>query len=74
MKVAINSSRLIEEYYNQLRYDIPDGKLSDIFRHLEEGKQRNILDDYSLSQTTLEEVILKYLCFDFYFGCWFIRT
>ncbi|XP_073988192.1 phospholipid-transporting ATPase ABCA1-like isoform X10 [Rhodnius prolixus] len=55
MKVAINSSRLIEEHYNQLRYDIPDGKLSDIFRHLEKGKQRNILDDYSLSQTTLEE-------------------
>ncbi|XP_073988160.1 phospholipid-transporting ATPase ABCA1-like isoform X3 [Rhodnius prolixus] len=60
MKVAINSSRLIEEHYNQLRYDIPDGKLSDIFRHLEEGKQRNILDDYSLSQTTLEEVFLRF--------------
>ncbi|XP_073988191.1 phospholipid-transporting ATPase ABCA1-like isoform X9 [Rhodnius prolixus] len=60
MKVAINSSRLIEEHYNQLRYDIPDGKLSDIFRHLEKGKQRNILDDYSLSQTTLEEVFLRF--------------
>uniref|UniRef100_A0A023FBK8 Putative lipid exporter abca1 n=1 Tax=Triatoma infestans TaxID=30076 RepID=A0A023FBK8_TRIIF len=60
MKVTIKSSRLIEEHYNQLRYEIPEGKLSDIFRQLEQGKQRNILDDYSLSQTTLEEVFLRF--------------
>ncbi|KAK9511087.1 hypothetical protein O3M35_005719 [Rhynocoris fuscipes] len=60
MSYNIKSSQLIEEHYNQLRYDIPDGKLSDIFTQLEKGKRETLLEDYSLSQTTLEEVFLRF--------------
>jgi hypothetical protein len=53
---------LIEEHGTLLNFEIPRqaiAKLSQAFRLLESNKQRLEIEDYSLSQSTLEQVFLK---------------
>ncbi len=53
---------MIEEHSTLLNYEIPRGsisRLSQTFRLLEDNKQSLLVDDYVLSQSTLEQVFLK---------------
>eukprot|EP01039_Chlorochromonas_danica_P002043 gene2043-2228_t len=55
-------SVLIEEHLTMLNYEIPRESiphLSVTFRMLQENKERLGVEDYSLSQSTLEQVFLK---------------
>ena len=60
---------MIEEHSTLLNYEIPRSsinRLSQAFRILEENKDRLSIDDYVLSQSTLEQVdiafdVMKYL-------------
>jgi streptolysin S family bacteriocin protoxin len=53
---------LIEEHATMLNYEIPResiGKLSQAFKLLQNNKKRLSIEDYVLSQSTLEQVFLK---------------
>ncbi|KAF0306540.1 ATP-binding cassette sub-family A member 5 [Amphibalanus amphitrite] len=54
---------LEESYGERLRYKIPQqdvGSLSKGFSEMEAAKQRLGMEEYSLSQTTLEQVFLRF--------------
>ena len=65
VKVRVRGSlgrvELKEEHHTQLTYQIPAGwegaALPTVFRHMEELRTGNIIEDYSLTQTTLDEVM-----------------
>ncbi|CAH1395854.1 unnamed protein product [Nezara viridula] len=54
------SAKLVEEHSNQLRYEIMGLQLSQLFWEMEKLKKTSLLLDYSVSQTTLEEVFLTF--------------
>lgn len=62
---------LLEAHYNQLRYQLSMSnlKLDKVFSSMESAKQAVIVEDYSLSQTTLEEVINKSALFNLNLIC-----
>lgn len=51
-----------EEYYDMLCYNIPSKiiKWSQIFGILEEAKTRLDIDDYSIGQSSLEQIFLSF--------------
>jgi len=53
---------LKEEHHTQLQYQLPiaDTKLPIVFRYMEELRVSGILEDYSLTQTTLDEVFVRF--------------
>lgn len=57
------SAKLVEEHSNQLRYEILGLQLSQLFWEMENLKKTTLLLDYSVSQTTLEEVINIFIIF-----------
>jgi hypothetical protein len=52
------TSALIEEHHNMLQYQLPSDKLklSQLFQAMEEAKGKFAVEDYSVSQTTLDQV------------------
>lgn len=60
VSIALPSVRLIEEHYNQLRYEVSGLRLSHVFEEMEKLKKSSLILDYSISQTTLEEVFLRF--------------
>ena len=55
-------AELKEEHYNQLQYQLPlkHTKLPIVFREMEKAKAKageSMLEDYTITQTTLDEVI-----------------
>lgn len=61
MSLKFPNSRLEEEHMTRLKYCIPvkDLSLSQVFGALEGEKERLGLEDYSVSQSTLEQVFLS---------------
>lgn len=61
MSLSFPSSRLEEEHLTRVKYSIPvkDFTLSQVFSTLEREKDRLELEDYSVSQSTLEQVFLS---------------
>jgi len=61
MSLKFPNSRLEEEHLARVKYSIPvkDFKLSQVFGTLEKEKTRLGLEDYSVSQSTLEQVFLS---------------
>ncbi|XP_063236956.1 phospholipid-transporting ATPase ABCA7-like isoform X2 [Bacillus rossius redtenbacheri] len=55
-------AQMKEQHYNQLRYELPQEslRLSQVFRDMERARRDGLLLDYSLSQTTLEEVFMRF--------------
>lgn len=55
------NSKLEEEHLTRVKYSIPvkDFSLSQVFGALEREKERLGLEDYSVSQSTLEQVFLS---------------
>ena len=53
---------LQEEHNTQLKYQLPTSntKLPVVFRRMEECRELGILQDYSLTQTTLDEVFVRF--------------
>lgn len=51
----LQSAVLMERHYNQLRYQL-SLKLDKVFLTMENAKENGIVLDFSLTQTTLEEV------------------
>merc|ERR1712117_311533 len=51
-----------EEHHTQLQYQLPtaETKLPVVFRHMEDIRNLGILEDYSLTQTTLDEVFVRF--------------
>jgi hypothetical protein len=57
---------LSESHHTRLRFQLPSSscKLSVALGALEAARERDLLYDYSVSQTTLEEVIHSRRCFE----------
>ncbi|XP_061620276.1 phospholipid-transporting ATPase ABCA1-like isoform X1 [Phyllopteryx taeniolatus] len=55
-------SVLKEKHHNTLQYQLPacQGALAHIFRHFAEQQERLGVDDYSVSQTTLDQVFVNF--------------
>jgi len=55
-------AELKEEHHTQLQFQLPrqGTKLATVFRHMEECRQICIIEDYSLTQTTLDEVFVRF--------------
>eukprot|EP00094_Tigriopus_californicus_P002639 TCALIF_02551-PA protein Name:"Similar to Abca7 ATP-binding cassette sub-family A member 7 (Rattus norvegicus)" AED:0.06 eAED:0.06 QI:3223/1/1/1/0.88/0.92/28/283/1389 len=58
-------AELKEEHYNQLQYQLPlkHTKLPLVFREMEKAKassKESLLEDYSITQTTLDEVFIRF--------------
>ncbi|XP_061664469.1 phospholipid-transporting ATPase ABCA1-like isoform X2 [Syngnathoides biaculeatus] len=55
-------SILKEKHHNTLQYQLParQGALAHIFRHFDEQQERLGVDDYSVSQTTLDQVFVNF--------------
>uniref|UniRef100_A0A8C4SW48 P-type phospholipid transporter n=1 Tax=Erpetoichthys calabaricus TaxID=27687 RepID=A0A8C4SW48_ERPCA len=51
-----------EKHYNTLQYQIPSPSLARIFHLVASNKEKLNIEDYSISQTTLDQVILIKLC------------
>nr|BAN20628.1 ATP-binding cassette sub-family A member 3, putative [Riptortus pedestris] len=58
--ITLPSLKLAEEHYNQLRYEVSGLRLSHVFEEMEILKKSSLVLDYSISQTTLEEVFLRF--------------
>lgn len=50
-----------EKHYNTLQYQIASSSLARIFQLVVANKERLSIEDYSVSQTTLDQVLLKLL-------------
>ena len=61
MSLMFPNSRLEEEHLTRVKYSIPvnDFTLSQVFSTLEKEKERLGFEDYSVSQSTLEQVFLS---------------
>ncbi|XP_054282014.1 phospholipid-transporting ATPase ABCA1-like isoform X1 [Macrosteles quadrilineatus] len=55
----LSSASLVEAHYNQMRYQLT-APLDLVFQTMEEAKQSGLILDFSVSQTTLEEVFLRF--------------
>jgi len=62
MAQMLPSATLQEEHNTQLKYQLPTAntKLPVVFRRMEECRELDILQDYSLTQTTLDEVFVRF--------------
>jgi len=60
LKTNFQHSELIEEHYGRLTYRIPANEipLSKVFELFESKRQALSIEDYSFSQTTLEQVFI----------------
>ena len=56
---GLGEAELKEEHHTQLVYQVT-ASLATVFRNMEELKKRNIIEDYSLTQTTLDEVFVRF--------------
>ena len=56
---GLGDAELKEEHHTQLVYQVT-ASLATVFRNMEELKKRNIIEDYSLTQTTLDEVFVRF--------------
>jgi ABC-type multidrug transport system ATPase subunit/TM2 domain-containing membrane protein YozV len=59
---SFTNAAIVDEHGSMINYEIPRTsikKLSEAFRLLESNKQRLSISDYSLSQSSLEQVFLK---------------
>jgi hypothetical protein len=61
MSLTFPGSKLEEEHLTRVKYSVPvnDFTLSQVFGALEEERERLGLEDYSVSQSTLEQVFLS---------------
>lgn len=51
---------LKEQHHNMLQYQVPSSvhtSLADIFGHIERVREEMSIEDYSVSQTTLDQVL-----------------
>jgi len=55
-------AELREEHHTQRKYQLPVSltSLPLVFRHMEDLRQTGIIEDYSLTQTTLDEVFVQF--------------
>lgn len=55
-------AELVEAHFCQLHYQLAmkDMKLDTVFQCMERARQQSLLQDYSLSQTTLEDVFIRF--------------
>ena len=62
MAQMLPSATLQEEHNTQLKYQLPTAntKLPVVFQRMEECRELDILQDYSLTQTTLDEVFVRF--------------
>eukprot|EP00092_Neocalanus_flemingeri_P109075 GFUD01140137.1.p1 GENE.GFUD01140137.1~~GFUD01140137.1.p1 ORF type:complete len:178 (-),score=42.29 GFUD01140137.1:275-808(-) len=62
IKKMLPQAELKEEHHTQLQYQLPiaETKLPIVFRHMEALRVTGILEDYSLTQTTLDEVFVRF--------------
>jgi len=62
IQTLLPRAELKEEHHTQLQYQLPitDTKLPVVFRHMEDIRVLGILEDYSLTQTTLDEVFVRF--------------
>ncbi|XP_076005482.1 retinal-specific phospholipid-transporting ATPase ABCA4-like isoform X1 [Genypterus blacodes] len=49
-----------EKHYNTLQYEIPSSSLAKIFQLVVANKERLSIEDYSVSQTTLDQVFVNF--------------
>merc|ERR1719373_966875 len=59
LMAGLGEAELKGEHYTQLVYQVT-ASLATVFRNMEELKKRNIIEDYSLTQTTLDEVFVRF--------------
>ncbi|XP_024080485.1 ATP-binding cassette sub-family A member 1-like isoform X6 [Cimex lectularius] len=60
MVTNLPKSKMVEAHYNQIRYEVKDIQVTTLFSVMERAKEKKIITDYTLSQTTLEEVFLRF--------------
>lgn len=62
MRQLLPMATLQEEHHSQLKFQLPTAatRLPVVFRHMEQLRQLGILEDYSLTQTTLDEVFVRF--------------
>ncbi|XP_057710932.1 phospholipid-transporting ATPase ABCA1-like isoform X1 [Corythoichthys intestinalis] len=62
MERTFPGSVLKEKHHNTLRYQLParKGALAHIFRHFTEHRRELAVDDYSVAQTTLDQVFVNF--------------
>ena len=60
MKATFVDCTLVDDYHGQLVYNLPARSIdwSRLFAKLEKAKSKDIIEDYSLSETTLEEIYI----------------
>lgn len=66
LEESLQSARLEDRHCSQMKFKIPQlhSKLSDIFNVMYTLKEGSFIEDYSVSQTTLDDVsnLIIYLC------------
>lgn len=62
IRTLLPQAEMKEEHHTQLQYQLPiaETRLPVVFRHMEELRVLGILEDYSLTQTTLDEVFVRF--------------
>ncbi|KAG5670265.1 hypothetical protein PVAND_000542 [Polypedilum vanderplanki] len=62
VKTEFEGAVLKEEYYDLLTFHVPSHELkwSEIFGILENAKSRLNIEDYSITQATLEQIFLSF--------------
>jgi len=62
IKKLLPQAELKEEHHTQLQYQLPtsETKLPVVFRHMEDIRSLGVVEDYSLTQTTLDEVFVRF--------------
>ena len=55
-------AKLQESHHTQLKYQLPiqSTRLPLVFRHMEDLRSIKVIEDYSLTQTTLDEVFVQF--------------
>eukprot|EP00118_Oscarella_pearsei_P002785 m.11554 g.11554 ORF g.11554 m.11554 type:complete len:2446 (+) comp23502_c1_seq1:90-7427(+) len=59
---AFSGAELKDEHHNMLEYQLPTSKISlgSIFNKLEEHRDKLHIEDYSVSQTTMDQVFIRF--------------
>ncbi|XP_075213435.1 phospholipid-transporting ATPase ABCA1-like isoform X2 [Lycorma delicatula] len=62
VSLKLDKMILQEEHHTRLRYQLPPSthSLPDVFSVMESAREKSLILDYSLSQTTLEDVFLQF--------------
>merc|ERR1711997_1036463 len=61
IKENIQKARLKAQHANMLQYTLPkELKISEVFDLIEKNKESHRIQDYSLSQTTLDDVFVEF--------------